>query len=279
MNTVHIEAHAKINWMLHIMGVRSNGYHELDMLMQTLHLHDDLTLTKADRLCLYTDGKEDDEADKNLIIKAVREVSKYTGIEMPVRADLIKRIPSRAGLGGGSADCAAAIEALDELYGLHLSLEQKCEIGLKLGADVPFFFYGGLCTVSGTGETVRKLETSPKYHIVISHVGGGLSTPEVYGKYDSMKGTFSTEAASKTAEFLTEGKINDAFENSHNDLEQPAIALLPDIAERIGEMKNHGCLAARMTGSGSAVYAVFEDYEKALNASMSIAKSIVTYTV
>lgn len=181
-------ARAKINWSLNILGVRPNGYHELDMLMQQISLSDELVFEPADALSLTVGGAPGDESD--LVLKAARalaELARQRGMETSgARICLTKRIPSRAGLGGGSADCAETLKALNRLWNLNFPMETMLELGAKLGADVPFCLTGGLARVSGVGERIEPLRNPPHCALVLITPGGGLSTPEVFRAYDEM---------------------------------------------------------------------------------------------
>ena len=181
-------ARAKINWSLNILGVRPNGYHELDMLMQQISLSDELVFEPADTLSLTVGGAPGDEND--LVLKAARalaELARQRGMETSgARICLTKRIPSRAGLGGGSADCAETLKALNRLWNLNFPMETLLELGAKLGADVPFCLTGGLARVSGFGERIDPLCNPPHCALVLITPGGGLSTPEVFRAYDEM---------------------------------------------------------------------------------------------
>lgn len=181
-------ARAKINWSLNILGVRPNGYHELDMLMQQISLSDELVFEPADALSLTVGGAPGDESD--LVLKAARalaELARQRGMETSgARICLTKRIPSRAGLGGGSADCAETLKALNRLWNLNFPMETLLELGAKLGADVPFCLTGGLARVSGFGERIEPLRNPPHCALVLITPGGGLSTPEVFRAYDEM---------------------------------------------------------------------------------------------
>lgn len=181
-------ARAKINWSLNILGVRPNGYHELDMLMQQISLSDELVFEPADALSLTVGGAPGDESD--LVLKAARalaELARQRGMETSgARICLTKRIPSRAGLGGGSADCAETLKALNRLWNLNFPMETLLELGAKLGADVPFCLTGGLARVSGVGERIEPLRNPPHCALVLITPGGGLSTPEVFRAYDEM---------------------------------------------------------------------------------------------
>ena len=279
MEKITLSAHAKINWMLNITGLRPDGYHELDMLMQEIALSDTLTLTKSDATELHVNGELVREPEKNLVFKAIKALEEYTGRTLCVRAELTKRIPSRAGLGGGSSDCASALNGINTLFNLRLDKNALAGIGLRLGADVPFFIYGGLCRVSGIGEGVSLKKDIQKLYLVIKLAGEGLSTPEVYRQYDKIKAHKYGISADEAAALLIEGDFMTALCKSVNMLEEPAVLLLPQIEEVKQELADAGAMFVRMTGSGSAVYGVFKSKQEAERACKLIPDSILTETI
>lgn len=314
-------ARAKINWSLNILGVRPNGYHELDMLMQQISLSDELVFEPADALSLTVGGAPGDESD--LVLKAARalaELVRQRGMETSgARICLTKRIPSRAGLGGGSADCAETLKALNRLWNLNFPMETLLELGAKLGADVPFCLTGGLARVSGVGERIEPLRNPPHCALVLITPGGGLSTPEVFRAYDEMvkqgedfggkhaenavkyspenptsgscMAEHSREALARgncaatehsplrLAEVLLAGDYALAERLSFNALEAPAIRLLPEIGKWINRFRELGARYVRMTGSGSTVFGVFDSLETARAIASQIPGAIVAETI
>ena len=277
MEQIVRKAYAKINWSLLITGKRENGYHELDMLMQEIDLHDELRFQKSEKTELFINGELSGD-ESNLILKAVRALSKYTGKELSARIELQKRIPSRAGLGGGSSDCAQTMFALNELFGLNLTIPVMKEIAVRLGADVPYFLHGGLCRVRGIGEKVDEVSAAPVYHAVIKHVGEGLSTPEVYRVCDEVGYEDAAGNTENTLLGILTGNLPLVKESSANALEKAAFTLDKRIPDMIGRMYASGALYARMSGSGSAVYGIFADEMSARTAAAEIPGSIVTFT-
>ena len=314
-------ARAKINWSLNILGVRPNGYHELDMLMQQISLSDELVFEPADALSLTVGGAPGDESD--LVLKAARalaELARQRGMETSgARICLTKRIPSRAGLGGGSADCAETLKALNRLWNLNFPMETLLELGAKLGADVPFCLTGGLARVSGVGERIEPLRNPPHCALVLITPGGGLFTPEVFRAYDEMvkqgedflgkhaenavkyspenptSGSCMAECSPEAlvrgncaatehsplrlAEVLLAGDYALAERLSFNALEAPAIRLLPEIGKWINRFRELGARYVRMTGSGSTVFGVFDSLETARAIASQIPGAIVVETI
>lgn len=271
-----IKAHAKLNWSLDILGTRPNGYHELDMLMQHIELADELTFENARWTKLIIDGQTLPVGNRNLVIRAANALNEYMGTRKGARINLKKRIPVRAGLGGGSADCAAALIALNCLWKFRLSVDTLCEIGAKLGADVPFCIRGGLSRVSGIGEIIEPMACGPRIPLVLLHPGGGLSTQAVFGKFDAEKYPSLHVDTMAVARAVQAGDIAAYGRAAGNALEAPAIALLPEVAQAMQQLRDAGAGAVHMSGSGSAVFGLFESDEAAQKATESLPGAILT---
>lgn len=274
--SITCKAHAKINWALDITGRRADGYHLLDMVMQSIDLHDDLLIEPAEALTLTVDGEP--AGEDNLVLKAARALLVHTGKTRGARMALIKRIPAQAGMGGGSADCAAALTALNALWELDLSRAELLQIGERLGADVPFCLTGGLARVSGVGEIIEPVKDAPQIPLVLVRPGGGLSTAAVFGLWDG--GGFPPAAFD--AEALTDALVRrdlSAVNDLHaNALTAPAISLLPGIGRTIQRLRDHGASAAFMTGSGSTAVGAFDDMPAATRAAAAIPGAVLTHT-
>lgn len=264
-----VEARAKINYSLGVVGVRPDGYHELDMLMGRISLCDRLSFEPADALELTVDGVAVGPDDDNLVLRAARALNDALGLRMGARMSLEKHIPSRAGLGGGSADCAAALVALDRLWGLQLSVEALAAIGLKLGADVPYCLREGFCRVRGIGEDVEELGQGPRLPLVLITPGGGLSTPAVFRAWNETARRQPLDNAA-LARALRSGELEQAQKLSANDLEEPALRLMPEIAEAMRALKAQGAAYVRMSGSGSTAFGLFQSKQQADQAASAI---------
>ena len=178
-----IQARAKINWTLDVVGTLPNGYHDLDMLMQSVTLCDQMTMEEAPQLSLYVraQGRAFVPADgNNLVLKAAAALQAATGCTRGARITLKKYIPVAAGMGGGSSDAAAALVGLNRLWGLGLSADRLEEIGLTVGADVPFCVRGGLQRAQGVGERLTPLAMKKPLYLVAFQPCRGLSTKEVF---------------------------------------------------------------------------------------------------
>lgn len=273
-----VKAPAKINWSLSICGERPDGYHDLDMLMQSIELNDELTFESSRWLTLEVNGQRLPSGDRNLVIRAANALNDAMGRRMGARITLKKNIPSRAGLGGGSADCAATLLALNHMWNLHLPLKTLQQIGLSLGADVPFCLQRGLCRAQGVGEILTPREDAPVIPLAMITPGGGLSTPAVFKAWNAGGYPMTPVETDALADALLAGNLARAQELAHNDLEAPAISLMPEIGELIERFRSLGARFVRMTGSGSTVFAAFDSDEAAKAAAAAVPGAIFTRT-
>jgi len=260
---MRIEARAKINWTLDIVGQRSDGYHLMDMLMQPVTLSDTVLLSPADGLTLTTGGSPLLPADeKHLALRAARALKAHTSYPGGAAIHVEKRIPVGAGMGGGSADAAAVLAGLNRLWQTHLTQAELEVIGLTLGADVPFCLRGGLTRTTGIGEYMEDLPCGCAWPLVVVQPCEGLSTKEIFTAYhEGFVGQRPDNAAAAIA--LRDGN-GDALSAAMGNVMQPVSeARRPAIAEAIKALQAHGAFAAQMTGSGSAVFGAFRTDEEA----------------
>lgn len=274
-----VRAHAKINWSLSVCGERPNGYHDLDMLMQHIELSDELCFENARWLTLQVNGNRAPSGGSNLVLRAANALNDALGKRMGARITLKKIIPSRAGLGGGSADCAATLLALNRLWNLRLPLRTLMQIGLKLGADVPYCLQSGMCRAEGVGEIITPIGQSPSIPLAMVTPGGGLSTPAVFQAWNAGGYGLTQIDNLALAQALNAGDLKGAQALSHNDLEAPAISLMPEIGEIMEKFRSLGAGFVRMTGSGSTVFAAFGSDEAAKAAAQQVPGAIFTRTI
>ena len=258
-------ANAKINWALAIEGRRDDGYHEMDMLMQSISLHDTLTFEESDALSLSVNGAAPVWDDKNLVCRAAELLRRETGCRRGAAIALEKRIPARAGLGGGSADGAAALRALNRLWALHLSEERLLELGLSLGADFPFCLTGGLQRVRGIGERLTKLRANVSPELILAMPDEGLSTGAVFQAFDAAQAPRRADMDAAQAALLS-GDYARLRRYAVNHLTRPAETLSPAVGRAIADFYGSGAAFAAMSGSGSCVFGVFEKPEEAFSA-------------
>ena len=253
-----LQARAKINWTLDILERRDDGYHRMDMLMTSVELADELTLEFSDELNLRVAGNENLSGEENLVLQAARALKEETSCTMGANFWLEKHVPVGAGMGGGSADAAAALLGLNRLWETGLSLEQLRAVALRVGADVPFLLRGGLARVGGIGETIEPLPAQPSVPLVLIQPCKALSTREVFQAYDSLSNVShpNTEEAMTALLKVDLGRLS-IF--GGNVLQQAAEIGRPQIAEAVAALDACGAAYACMTGSGSAVFGAFHD--------------------
>ena len=260
---MRLKARAKINWTLDIVGQREDGYHLMDMLMQTVTLSDRITLTPAEDITLTTGGwplLSPDE--RHLALRAARALQAYTGYAGGAAIHVEKRIPVGAGMGGGSADAAAVLAGLNRLWGTGLNQQELEALGLTLGADVPFCLRGGLTRTTGIGEVMEDLPCGQCWPLVVIQPCEGLSTKEIFTAFhEGIVGQTPDNTAA--AQALLDGNAP-ALTQAMGNVMQPVSTLRrPDIAAAIDALTAHGAFAAQMTGSGSAVFGAFRAAEEA----------------
>lgn len=254
--SITVRAPGKINLTLDVVGVRQDGYHLLESLMQAVDVTDTLTAEKAEGITLDVVGGHPCPVEKNTAYKAAQVFFRDTGIRGGVHMTLEKHIPQQAGMGGGSADAAAVLWALDRLYDTRLSAEELCRMGVQVGADVPFCVVGGTAFVTGIGEKIRPVAPLPPCHIVIAQPAEGVSTAEAYGAIDRAESLRHPDHAA-ALQALAAGDLPLLCRQAENVFEQvTALAGVTAIRET---MDRFSPLCSRMTGSGSAVFAVFDD--------------------
>lgn len=254
-------ARAKINLMLRVTGVRDDGYHEIESIGQTLELHDVLDFTPAQTTAVGFTGMAVALEGPDLVTMAIDAYCRASGTELAFEVTVEKAIPSRAGLGGGSADAAAALLACDAVADAPLGPAALEAIGGTIGADVPFCIRGGAAAMRGTGEYLSAMP-NPALHWVICVPPRGLSTADVYARLDE---TGRGSAPSTPQEWDAYERALDASDLSaiaalmHNDLTEPAIEMMPELGAVLEGMRSAGALGAVMTGSGSAVCGLCSD--------------------
>lgn len=261
---IALNAHAKINWALDITGVRANGYHDVDMIMQSITLSDQVILTHEKGLTL--DAPQAPCGEENIAWRAAQLLAQHADIPCDAHIQLEKHIPSQAGLGGGSADAAAVLIGLNQLWQLHWPLERLMPLALQLGADVPFQLQGGHCRAQGIGEQLTPLPVPDRW-LVLAQPAQGASTPEIYRTFDQI----GTTRRPNMEALLSAIQIKqDFFGMLANALEDAAIHLIPQIGSLIEQLSSLGALCARMTGSGSCVFGAFTTRAQAQHAARRI---------
>lgn len=258
MDTLKIKAYAKVNLCLYITALRQDGYHELDSVFQSIGLFDFITLTKAETIHIVCDDKNVPTDEANTCHQAARRMMELTGAP-GVNVLIEKNIPAQAGLGGGSADAAAVIVGMNRLYDLGLDTKQMQEIGVKIGADVPFFMQGGCMRARGIGERLSPLHNPFLHDVVVVKPKGGVGTPVCYRLFDQTEKP-GGRAVPMTSAMKTENKTDylAAFKNA---LEPCAFKLAPASKTAVKALKQAGAEAAQVTGSGAAAFGLFKQGE------------------
>lgn len=253
---VSLEAFAKVNRSLRVLGTRADGYHELDTLFQTIDLSDRLTFEPADELSFSCDDGRLPTDDSNLVVKSARLLAREAGRSAAARIRLEKRIPFGAGLGGGSADAAAALVGLSTLWGLSLRPEELAPLAARVGSDVPFFLVGGTARGTGRGERIEPLPDAPAAALLLLLPPFPLATPEVFRALGAPSLTPSEAASNLRAP--VSGELWGG-----NDLEEAAESLEPRLRGLREALSKVGAMSARLSGSGSTVFGVFADLSAA----------------
>lgn len=257
---MRIKARAKINWTLDIVGKRADGYHLLDSLIQSVELYDTLTIRPAETLEFALEGyARVPDDDTNLALRAARLLMETAQVKTGASLLLKKRIPVGAGMGGGSADAAAVLMGLNRFWRLNLPEEQLRGLGLAIGADVPFCMSGGFQRITGIGENLARLSCMRPAFLVIVQPCRGLSTRDVFGQVALDRiGPHQRPDNVRAVQAIADGRLLEAVPNLGNVLQAVAIRQRPEIGEAIQALEHFGALGAQMTGSGSAVFGVFE---------------------
>lgn len=251
------KAFAKVNLALWILSKRTDGYHEILSFMHEIALYDELYFWEDEGIEVVVEGER--IVEENLVSRAIANLRRFVGFDRGIKILLKKKIPMRAGLGGGSSDAAAAIRGALKLWGLTLKEEDVLRIASEIGSDVPFFMKGGFCLCSGRGEKIKRIPfvLSERLSILLVVPPYGLSTRDVY--------SWVIPPYSPPPET---GLVIDAFKNGdwrflkevlRNDLERPVFERFGELKELKERLLSEGALISMLSGSGSTVFAVFEE--------------------
>ena len=262
-----LSANAKINLTLDILGTREDGYHEVAMIMQEISLHDTLSMGKINQgisLTIAIEGQQGTlPADEsNLCWKAAALVQKEYNLQEGVEIHLIKRIPMAAGLAGGSADAAAVLKGMNHLFRLGMTEARLCELGARLGSDIPFCIMGGTMLATGRGEVLTRLPSFPRLSVVLAKPPVGVSTAWAYKTYDAgYDGPHPDNEAMLAA--IHGGDAHKAAGLLCNVLEGVTETEHPVIADYKRLMLEHGAMASMMSGSGPTVFGLVREKQQA----------------
>lgn len=263
MKKVEEKAYAKINLVLNIGDLRPDGYHDIQTIMQSLELHDDVTVEQTGGTGITVTASVDTipTDESNLAVKAVKAFAAKTGVPADgLSIHIEKRIPVAAGLGGGSSDAAATLRALNVLCETNLSVDELAEIGIEVGSDVPFCVHGGCAYVEGKGDMVVPTTPMPQCIIVIGKPDLAISTEKMYQRFDQAE---LPQRADHTPEImlgLRWENLKAVAESVGNAFEQVLMKNERNTVDMMKEVMNQfGTLGTAMTGSGPAVFGIFDN--------------------
>lgn len=263
MNSITLRAYAKINLYLDILGVLPNGYHEIESIMQSVSIYDEIEINKTSEkgIIINCDDPQIPCDNRNIAFKAAKLISEELNYNNGFEISIKKNIPVKAGMGGGSADCAAVLMGINMLFNKTLGLDKLIKIGKSLGADVPFCIVGGTKLCKGIGEIVADVPQLEKLYLVIVQPNFCISTQNAYRIYDenpiNKKGKIDTVINS-----LSTKNTENLAKNMYNIFEE--LYKYPDINKIKAEFSKNDAIGSLMTGSGSSVFGIFNTYENAL---------------
>lgn len=274
MDEITLEAFGKINLSLDVLHKRPDGYHELDTIMQQIDLKDTITLRELEKGIKIECNHEGVPLDNgNLVYKAWEKIIEKTGINKGVHIIIDKKIPVASGLAGGSANGAAVLKGLNTLWNLNLSDEELKDVGLEIGADVPFCIMGGTAHAKGIGEKLTKLRSFSNKRVLLANVGIPISTAHVY-KNLNLKDIHSRIDMDKMVKYIEDDNLPKLAENMTNVMERVVINEHPIIDGIKKDMIRYGALGSIMSGSGPTVFGLFDDEEKLYRCKNELEKRI-----
>ena len=267
MKKIKLNAYGKINLGLDVLGKRDDGYHDLDMIMQSVDLFDKIVITKnkTGEITVKSNTSKIPNDESNLAYKAALVLIDEFQIKNGVDIEIEKNIPISGGMAGGSTDCAAVLKGMNKLFKLRLSEQDLMDRGVKLGADVPFCILGKTARAEGIGEVLTPVPNKLKGYIVLAKPPISVSTGFVYGRIDEVevKNKPDTEAMIKA---IKKKDLKGLADTICNVLEEVTIPDYPIVQEIKDKMMANGALNAMMTGSGPTVFGLFDDKKKATEA-------------
>ena len=271
---LQVRSYAKINWILEVFGLRDDGYHELRTVFQTVDLFDTLTISDSGtgKIEIESDNPELPTDAANLVYRAVQMAAGRMGREPGVKIRIEKRIPVAAGLGGGSSNAAATLLTLEKLWDIRLLPQDLFEIGTALGADVPFFFFGGTAVGIGRGNEVYPVEDTHSPYLLLVNPGVSVSSRDAYNGLDSALTTKNPVAIMSFA-LLTPYAHYLPPTVTRNDLEQSVLPRWPQIAEVKRRLQRTAASKVAMSGSGATVFAVYDSADAREQAAADLAET------
>lgn len=258
------KAFAKINLLLDVLHRRTDGYHEVDMIMQTISLHDEVRLYEtAEGITLRVAGAELAADKSNLAFKAAQLFIKETGINRGVAIELDKKIPMEAGLAGGSADAAAVLRGLNKLWQAGLTMQQLEKLSAEIGSDVAFCINGGTARATGRGEKIAAVDDMPECMLLIFKPDFGISTAWAYNQFAVHAASVVHPEVNNMLAALAAKDVAAVAAALGNVLENVSVEKYPLIDKIKASMVENGALNSLMSGSGTAVFGIFKDLRQA----------------
>ena len=267
-----VKAHAKINLSLDVVGKREDGYHLLEMVMQSIDLHDELTLDLTQQgIELTCNLPYVPLNSRNIAYKAIRMFLDFNSLSQGIHLHIEKRIPVGAGLAGGSTNAAATLMALNEMFGYPMSMTQLLNLGLSLGADVPFTMIGGTALCEGVGELITKLPDFSGKIVVLTKPPFSVSTKQIFSEYHIDKVNRHPETK-RLIQGIQADDFNQVAANLGNVLENVTLKQHPVLRSIKKELRELGAAGCLMSGSGPTVFGLFDDRSQAKAAYAVFAK-------
>jgi len=268
---VFMKAYGKINLALDVVGTREDGYHLVDMIMQTVNLYDKLEFKKTEtgEINISSNIPYLSVNKDNIIYKAVRLIFDEFDIKDGLDIKLEKKIPVSAGMAGGSTDAATTLMALNKMYDLGINKNALMERGLKLGADVPYCILRGTARATGIGEEIKRIKKLPQCNILMAKPKVNISTGDIYKELDAIDIEKHPDV-DQLIKYIENGDVKGMAENMGNVLELVTIPKCPVINDYKEIMKKHNAAGTMMSGSGPTVFGIFEGREDAFDAKREI---------
>ncbi|MBE6903716.1 MAG: 4-(cytidine 5'-diphospho)-2-C-methyl-D-erythritol kinase [Ruminococcaceae bacterium] len=264
LNSITLQCPAKINLSLDILGKRPDGYHELQTIMQSVSLYDEISIKKTDSegISLSCNFSYIPIDERNVAYKAAKLFFEATGINQSIHISIKKIIPVGAGLAGGSTNAAGVLIGLNKMFDFPLSEHKILEIGKAVGADVPFCINGGTCFCEGLGEILTPLKPMPNCYFVIVKPKESVSTPKVYSML-SKNAIINRPFTDKLLQTIEDGNLNLLTKYVFNVMEDTAISICPSISTVKSMLSKYSPMCVMMSGSGSSVFAIFNNQDYA----------------
>lgn len=274
METIKLLSPAKVNLVLNVKGRRPDGYHDLDMVMAKISIYDEVTLSlKPEGISLSCDNSDVPSGSENIAWKAANALIEAKKLETGVHIHIEKNIPMGGGLGGGSANAATVLKGLNSITGDSASMDELMEIGLSLGADVPFFlFEGAVARAEGVGELLSPIDDLPELWMVLINPGVHVPTSAIFSQLNL--GLTKTTKNHKIIRFNRD--ISKVVSLLHNDLELVTFEIYPEVRKAKDLLSRYGAAGTLMSGSGSTVFGVYSDKRAAQVSMTAMQKDLAT---